>query len=871
MFIEYYQLQIFHNELFVSKLKNESLQIINKMKKNKIQLLQKALFLLIFTSISIIGKSTVYYISNSGSDTNNGLSTTTPWKTIDKVNAITFLAGDKILFQRGSTFTGSLIIKRSGISSNPITYSSYGTGENPIFNGISKITEWTSNGNNIWESTSAVSSLTTCNLVMIDNINTPMGRYPNSGATNGGYLQYQTHSGNTSITSSSLTATPNWTGAEAVIKTQHFSIDRSLISSQTAGTLNLKVSTVCTPTDNYGFFIENDIRTLDQQNEWYYNPTTKKLSIYSINKPADVQITTTEKIITVNANNIIIDGLTITGANSYGIFHWQHDAILSNLTIQNCTIKLSGQDGINLWCDKLKIDNNNIYDSNNKGIDISAATNVVLSNNHVENSGVLNGMFQANGAFSAIQIGGNSNTPILVQYNTIINSAHNGMTIGSDKTIVKNNFIDKFCTLIDDGAGVYGGHNAVVTGNIITNGIGNIDGTYGTFPIIAAGVYMDINSSDVEISNNSINKCSIYGIFSNVNSGNITIFGNTVFDCSEAQIRINYQQELRSYGFNVHDNILISKKATQFTAYYNSVVNNIPIAGVFKSNCYARPLDDTKTIQASQPSEYGGKYLKTFNDWKTFVSQEVGSSCSSQKVTNETDFQFIYNNTKTIDSIALPKPMIDVKGTRYVNYVKLQPYTAVVLLVDNAPKIASNKSVTICGSSNYNGWNTSGTYNQKPASATTDSIIVVSLTVNPAYNINDNITIKPGEIYKTWTTTGTYIQTLTTNAGCDSIITTHLTVSETTTSVPDVKEGNETQTIKVFPNPTTGMFTVQFSELPLLASKIEVIDLKGRTVCSREITTTDALFDISSQNSGLYLIRSISSNEEKIFKLLLQK
>ena len=840
------------------------------MKKNNIPLLQKIFFLIILLSISIVGKTTVYYISNGGSDTNNGLSAASPWKTLDKVNTITYLAGDKILFQRGSIFTGSLIIKHSGISGNPITYGSYSTGENPVFNGIGIISEWTSKGNNIWESTNAVSTLATCNLVLIDNVNTPMGRYPNSGATKGGYLQYQTHSGNTSITSSSLTATPNWTGAEAVIKTQHFSIDRSLISSQTAGTLNLKIATVCTPTDNYGFFIENDIRTLDQQNEWYYNPTTKKLSIYSVNKPANVQITTNEKIITVNANNIVIDGLTVIGANSYGIFHWQHDAALINLTIQNCIIKLSGLDGINLWCDHLKIDNNSIYDSNNKAIDISSATNVVLTNNHVENSGVLNGMAQANGSFSAIQIGGNSTTSILVQYNSIINTAHNGMTIGSDKTIVKNNFIDKFCTLIDDGAGIYGGHNAIVTGNIIINGIGNADGTYGTFPTIAAGIYMDINSSNVEISNNSVSKSTAYGIFSNVNSGDISIFGNTVFDCSDAQLRINYQQELRSYGFKIHDNILISKKTNQYTAYYSSIVNNIPMAGTFQSNCYARPIDDTKTIQASQPSEYAGKYLKSFSDWKTFVSQETGSSNSAQKITNENDIQFIYNNSIKIDSVPLSNPMIDVKGVRYVNYLKLQPYTSVVLMSDVAPKKASNKSVTICASTTYNGWNTSGTYNQNSVTAS-DSIIVVSLTVNSAYNINDKITIKPGEKYKNWTTDGTYIETLTTVAGCDSVITTHLTVSETTTSIEVHKEDSGNQKINIFPNPNTGIFTVHFSEQPLLASKINIFDLNGRTICSREITSTDELFDISSQNSSLYLIRSKCGDEEKVFKVLLQK
>ena len=41
---------------------------------------------------------TVYYVSNSGSDSNNGTSTSTPWKTIAHVDAHTFNPGDSVLF-----------------------------------------------------------------------------------------------------------------------------------------------------------------------------------------------------------------------------------------------------------------------------------------------------------------------------------------------------------------------------------------------------------------------------------------------------------------------------------------------------------------------------------------------------------------------------------------------------------------------------------------------------------------------------------------------------------------------------------------------------------------------------------------------------
>ncbi len=77
--------------------------------------------------------ATTYYISPAGSDSNNGISTSTPWQTLAKVNSAHFLAGDSVLFQGGQTFTGALVFSYAtnipaSSSTNTITVSSYGTG-----------------------------------------------------------------------------------------------------------------------------------------------------------------------------------------------------------------------------------------------------------------------------------------------------------------------------------------------------------------------------------------------------------------------------------------------------------------------------------------------------------------------------------------------------------------------------------------------------------------------------------------------------------------------------------------------------------------------------------------------------------------------
>ena len=51
--------------------------------------------------------------------------------------------------------------------------------------------------------------------------------------------------------------------------------------------------------DNQGFFIQNDPRTLDVPNEWYYNPNTNKLRVYSIGTPSNVQLASVETLMNV--------------------------------------------------------------------------------------------------------------------------------------------------------------------------------------------------------------------------------------------------------------------------------------------------------------------------------------------------------------------------------------------------------------------------------------------------------------------------------------------------------------------------------------------------------------------------------------------
>jgi hypothetical protein len=95
-------------------------------------MLNRISFALLFFWIVAANAQKNYYFSSSwGNDMNVG-SEVSPFQTISKLNSLVLVPGDKILFKKGDTFIGQIIVSYSGSSSAPIIYDSYGSGDLPL-------------------------------------------------------------------------------------------------------------------------------------------------------------------------------------------------------------------------------------------------------------------------------------------------------------------------------------------------------------------------------------------------------------------------------------------------------------------------------------------------------------------------------------------------------------------------------------------------------------------------------------------------------------------------------------------------------------------------------------------------------------------
>src|SRR6266511_3474792 len=90
--------------------------------------------LLLMLASPALAAGTTYYVNCAAASDGNG-SSARPWNNLTTVNSKTFAPGDSLLFNRGTTCTGSFVFSSSGTSANRITIGAYGTGTLPAIDG----------------------------------------------------------------------------------------------------------------------------------------------------------------------------------------------------------------------------------------------------------------------------------------------------------------------------------------------------------------------------------------------------------------------------------------------------------------------------------------------------------------------------------------------------------------------------------------------------------------------------------------------------------------------------------------------------------------------------------------------------------------
>jgi len=531
-----------------------------------------------------------FYVSASGSDSNDGLTVNTPWKSISKVNASFSIiaAGDSILFRRGDVFYGALVVGKSGSSGKPIVISAYGTAAaKPLFTGFTAISSssWTLASTGIYQ-TSVPAAKVTLNMVLFSGKPQQMGRYPNIDAANGGYLNYESFSGYKSITDNELTSTTNWTGAEAVIRKNSYVMDRCRITAQSGTTITYTSPTTEVGTAGFGYFIQDHPKTLDQLGEWYLNKTTKQLQMYfgtATPSAYSIKVGTIDTLININGKNYItVDGIAMEGANA------------NAMQLLNCTyVNILNCDIRNSWgglyahnCSNFLVDNVTTNNTYNNGIFAMSliSTNTTIRNCTIKNNGTVPGMGgNTNNGYTGMRVESAGN--LLVEYNRFDSIGYVGIQFQGNDVMIRNNFISNFDLVKQDGGGIYTHVSGTLTNpgptyyrrtvrdNIILNGIGAPYGTKSGSPD-ACGIFLDGRTMNVDVIGNTVASAASEGIQLN-NPVNVTVRNNTLFD-SKRQLSICKWAFGDIKNVTIKGNVVYTKNGDQKHIHYLNTALNDP-------------------------------------------------------------------------------------------------------------------------------------------------------------------------------------------------------------------------------------------------------------------------------------------------------
>jgi parallel beta-helix repeat protein len=654
-------------------------------KREMMKIAKKVIFWVFIIAAQAFGQST-YYVSSVGSDANDGKSTSAPWKTITKVNSVTYASGDVIYFQSGNSFSGQINVNHSGV-----TIGTYGGSLHPVITGAIQISNWTAYSGSIYV---AQASSMVKNLFANGNQMT-LARYPDAG-----FLTIGGTNGSTTITATGLNqASGYWNGSNLRLRTNDYVFDTRTVSSYDGSTITLSSALDYTIAAGNGFYLDNNLNALGAPGEWYCDPNDNKVYFEA-------------------PGNIDPNTMTVLGSTfDYGINSSQ-----SNLTIQDLDFKYQAQAalyfsgstqntrilsnniygayGYGIFVDgnssNYTIDGNTIRSVNGDGIYVYISTSTTVKNNTVKNIGMVQGYGKSGtSGMVGITVGGHDN---LISGNIVDNIGYIGIELGkgySYNTIIENNVVSNVMLNLADGGAIYmyGGSANTVRNNIIYNSVGNKDGTTAPDYKKAHGIYLDNETHDVLVEGNTVSHISTSGIFLQYDSYRNTIHNNMFIDCDldgHGNSLYIIQNANSSTGQHViTQNVFVPTNASQRLVILQEDVmsSSFDSPGVIDNNYYLNPYGNPIPFGTILNKSGGYSWSDyTFAKWQALFSG-IGQETNSKYIV-PASYQrdtVIINSTASPMTVNLPPVLfLDLDNNSVTGSFTLAPFSSKLLIRDTA-------------------------------------------------------------------------------------------------------------------------------------------------------------------------------------------
>jgi parallel beta-helix repeat protein len=436
--------------------------------------------------------------------------------------------------------------------------------------------------------------------------------------------------------------------------------------------------------DQFGFFIQNDIRTLDRKGEWYYDPRSRTMNLcFGGDDPSGTAIMAgnVDTLIAIkDQSHLVFKGLAFRGSN-LDVFTLSNT---SDIHITDCSISFSGRDAIKaVKASDVAVEHVDIRNTNSDAIKIEG-TGSLIRDNKIALTGAIPGLGASDTSYTGIYVSGTNNT---IQYNQVDTTGYVPIFFVGGGNTIKNNAVQYFAFLKDDGGGIYtwsgnidtiaNRDTSAIIGNIVLDGVTAPDGTDKKHASIAYGIYLDENSGRLEVSGNTVSRCT-GGIFLQ-DAHEVTVKDNMLYD-NGFQLSLRHALAKGTLRNNrIMNNIAVARSDDQTVLDLSSALTgDISSYADFDGNKYAQRSTGKSPFFRVTTRPPGGSQVQAKGDlaqWKA----NFGKDKTSAAITPGSQVVFEYNKTKTPRAVTLNGTYTDLAGRTCQGSVQIAPYSSVLL------------------------------------------------------------------------------------------------------------------------------------------------------------------------------------------------
>ncbi len=629
-------------------------------------------------------KYTTYYFSNSGDNNNSGLSKSSPWKDINKLNSIALNPGDKILLKCGDVFTGNFNIGHSGTEQHPITIASYGEGAKPVLKGSVAIHDYTTDTNNliIFTSSRVIKNVFVDHKILIP------ARFPNSG-----FLRIdRTEKKIGVLYDHELPYKENYFNhARLVYRSSEWTYDWEIIKKHKNYTLYYDTLNLKYPVQkNYGYFLDHKKELLDTAGEFFYDINNNTCKLY----PPHDTFTNIEGVIydygiyfADSISNIKIHNIRFEHYHKAGIYGESNN---QNIHISDCKFIEIEKSGIRFRSNALlcKVENNAFRDIMGRAVSFTNSRKCSVVRNRVRNIGLIpglglhgvNGMTgilveamdeTRNWEFDIKSYQSDSN---YVGLNRVDSCGYNGIRVDGNNNMIEKNIIRNPMLQLNYGGGIYSYErtsNSTFQYNFISNSFGNNNSTAKIYGSIAVGIYID-KAKNCTVKYNTVNNNNT-GILLNSRTQNCLCTDNVMYGNKKNQLSISSDYKPFDENNTIENNTFFCEDSGQFCMIQKFKCIDT-VFGTFDNNLYCNPYSDyiIKRVWRIQD-------LLTLKQWQTVSGEDMNSSTCELYNPNKFAHKLFHNKSNKNIDIQLHMSYFDLNGDKYSHLV-LEPFSSKLLI-----------------------------------------------------------------------------------------------------------------------------------------------------------------------------------------------